>query len=80
MLIRTCTPWNRWEIYQLLQKVTLCGLLGFVERGTLTQAALGLVVSETVLLAFMRCAPILFASEFAHRITLSIKIAPAAVV
>ena len=51
-------PWNRWEIYQLLQKVTLCGLLGFVERGTLTQASLGLVVSETVLLAFMRCAPI----------------------
>ena len=58
-LIRTCTPWNRWEIYQLLQKVMLCGLLGFVERGTLTQASLGLVVSETVLLAFMRCAPIL---------------------
>ena len=56
MLIRTCTPWDRWEIYQLLQKVTLCGLLGFVERGTLTQASLGLVVSETVLLAFMRCA------------------------
>ena len=44
----------------------LCGLLGFVERGTLTQAALGLVVSETVLLAFMRCAPILFASDYAH--------------
>ena len=66
MLIRTCTPWNRWEIYQLLQKVMLCGLLGFVERGTLTQASLGLVVSETVLLAFMRCAPILFAPDYEH--------------
>merc|ERR1712166_1305819 len=46
-----------WEIYQLLQKVMLCGLLGFVERGTLTQASLGLVVSETVLLSFMRTLP-----------------------
>ena len=67
-LIRTCTPWNRWEIYQLLQKVMLCGLLGFVERGTLTQASLGLVVSETVLLAFMRCAPIMVAPDSAHNV------------
>jgi hypothetical protein len=35
----------------------LCGLLGFVARGTLTQAALGLVITECVLLAFMRCVP-----------------------
>ena len=68
MLIRTCTPWDRWEIYQLLQKVTLCGLLGFVERGTLTQASLGLVVSETVLLAFMRCTPNMVASDSSHNV------------
>jgi hypothetical protein len=46
-----------WEVYQLLQKVILCGLLGFVSRGSLMQASLGLVVTELVLLGFMRTMP-----------------------
>jgi hypothetical protein len=46
-----------WEVYQLLQKVILCGLLGFVSRGSLVQASLGLLVTELVLLGFMRTMP-----------------------
>jgi hypothetical protein len=46
-----------WEVYQLLQKVVLCGLLGFAWPGSLTQASIGLFVSEVVLLAFVKAAP-----------------------
>ena len=46
-----------WEVYQLMQKVILCGRLGFAWRGSLTQASIGLVVSEVVLMAFVKTSP-----------------------
>ena len=46
-----------WEVYQLMQKVILCGLLGFAWRGSLTQASIGLVVSEVVLVALVKTSP-----------------------
>ena len=44
-----------WGIYQLLQKVTLVGFLGFFKRGSFVQVAMGLCVTEFFLLAFIMC-------------------------
>lgn len=46
-----------WEVYQLMQKVMLCGLLGFAWRGSLTQASIGLIISQVVLVAFVKASP-----------------------
>lgn len=47
-----------WEIYQLLQKVTLIGLLGFVPpRGSLFQASVGLFLAQAMLTAMIRTCP-----------------------
>ena len=47
-----------WEIYLLLQKVALIGMLGFVQpRGSLFQASVGLFLSQFVLTAMVRSAP-----------------------
>ena len=43
-----------WEIYQLLQKVTLVGFLGFFSRGSFAQVVVGLFVTELFLLAFVK--------------------------
>jgi hypothetical protein len=48
-----------WEIYQMLQKVVLIGLLSFIERGSILQSLIGLVVSNLVLIAFVRQQPYL---------------------
>ena len=57
MNLLTCALTGLWEIYQLLQKVTLVGLLGFITPGSLTQVALGVVVTELMLIAFVRTMP-----------------------
>ena len=44
-----------WEVYQYAQKVALVGVLGFVSPGSLTQATLGLIVTELMLMAFVWC-------------------------
>ena len=47
-----------WEIYLLLQKVALIGLLGFVEpRGSLFQASVGLFLAQCMLTAMVRTCP-----------------------
>ena len=46
-----------WEIFQMLQKVVLIGLLSFVERGSILQCLVGLVVTNCVLLALVRAQP-----------------------
>jgi hypothetical protein len=47
-----------WEVYQLLQKVALIGLLGFVPpRGSLFQATVGLFLSQFMLTAMVRTCP-----------------------
>jgi hypothetical protein len=46
-----------WEVYQMLQKVFLVGIIGFVARGSLAQTALGLLVTQCVLLAFVQAQP-----------------------
>jgi hypothetical protein len=46
-----------WEVYQMLQKTILIGLLSFVDRGSILQSLIGLVVSNLVLMAFVRQQP-----------------------
>jgi hypothetical protein len=44
-----------WEVLQYAEKFMLVGILGFVEPGSLTQATIGVVVSEVMLLMFVWC-------------------------
>ena len=46
-----------WEIFQMLQKVVLIGLLAFIERGSILQCLVGLVVTNSVLIALIRAQP-----------------------
>ena len=46
-----------WEIYQMVQKVVLIGLLAFIDRGSILQCLIGLIISNLVLMAMVRCQP-----------------------
>jgi len=48
-----------WEIYQMLQKVILVGLLTFIHRGSILQVLVGMVVAITVLILMVRSEPYL---------------------
>lgn len=43
-----------WEIYQMFQKVSLIGLLTFVDRGSILQCLVGLMICNSMLLAMYR--------------------------
>jgi hypothetical protein len=46
-----------WDTYQMMQKVTLIGLLTFIDRGSILQSLLGLVISAFVLMAMLSSHP-----------------------
>ena len=46
-----------WEVYQMLQKVTLIGLLTFIERGSILQALIGLLVCSMLLMMMLNSKP-----------------------
>lgn len=46
-----------WDIWQMNQKVTLIGLLSFIDRGSILQSLLGLVVSAIVLCMMLSAKP-----------------------
>jgi hypothetical protein len=48
-----------WEVYQLLQKVALIGLLTFVDRGSILQCLAGLAICNLVLVAMVKDRPYL---------------------
>ena len=48
-----------WEVYQMIQKVTLVGLLTFIDQGSILQCVVGFVVSNFVLLMMVRNQPYL---------------------
>jgi hypothetical protein len=48
-----------WEIYQMVQKVILVGLLTFIQRGSILQCLVGLIVANIVLILMIRDRPYL---------------------
>ena len=46
-----------WEMYFLLQKATLIGLLIFVDRGSILQSLVGLVIAEVMMLSIAKNRP-----------------------
>eukprot|EP01043_Picozoa_sp_COSAG02_P033908 COSAG02_NODE_2340_length_9105_cov_47.424051_5_plen_1377_part_01 len=46
-----------WETYQMMQKVTLVGLLTFIDRGSVLQCLAGLFVANVVLMAMLKDRP-----------------------
>jgi hypothetical protein len=46
-----------WEIYQMVQKVTLIGLLTFVDRGSILQCLVGLMICNFVLVCMVKDEP-----------------------
>jgi hypothetical protein len=48
-----------WEIYQMIQKVILVGLLTFINRGSILQVLVGVLVSNTILVFMIRTSPYL---------------------
>eukprot|EP01043_Picozoa_sp_COSAG02_P085721 COSAG02_NODE_23313_length_722_cov_1.494382_1_plen_230_part_10 len=46
-----------WEVYQMLQKVMLIGLLTFVARGSIVQCVVGFSISNAVLLTMIKVQP-----------------------
>jgi hypothetical protein len=46
-----------WEVYGMLEKATLVGLLGFLFPGKILQASVGLLISTMFLLAFSSSMP-----------------------
>jgi cytochrome c5 len=48
-----------WEIYQMIQKVILVGLLTFINRGSILQVLVGVLVSNTILISMIRTSPYL---------------------
>ena len=48
-----------WEVYQMLEKVVLVGIITFVDRGSILQVLVGLVMTNCFMLSFLNVRPYL---------------------
>ena len=49
-----------WEVYQMIEKVTLVGIITFIDRGSILQVLVGLILTNCMMLSFLKVRTINF--------------------
>ena len=48
-----------WEVYQMLEKVVLVGIITFIDRGSILQVLVGLILTNCMMISFVNQRPYL---------------------